>query len=175
MHFTPYTMNCPLLTPIYDKWRSLKKCKLRHGKLQSVFTTHSVIDPIDHSQQYHACFKLARVQPYWSLHSARSIQRGPFNCGMHGNVAPKLSPRDIFFICTFSIFTISHDRRQMWTIYGLWRKMRYQNLDKKIFQRFVIIMSPYNIRIENSGPSYNFGPSLFGICTSITWRMCFRT
>ncbi len=36
--------------------------------------------------------------------------------------------------------------------------MRFQHEDKKIPQRFVLIMSPYNIQIENS---YKCGLSLF--------------
>ncbi len=42
--------------------------------------------------------------------------------------------------------------------------MRYQHVDKKIPQRSVLIMSPYNINIQNSGPSYKCRLSFFEMC-----------
>ena len=61
-----------------------------------------VINPIDDCTAVPCSFKLARViQPYRSLPSAQSIQQGIFNCGVHDNVALKLSPREIFYLQLF--------------------------------------------------------------------------
>ena len=78
-----------------------------------------VINRIDHCTAVPCPFNLTRViQPYRSLQRARSIQRGIFNCGVHGNVALKLSPREI---CHLQLFNLRHYLKsgQTWTIYGL--------------------------------------------------------
>ncbi len=59
--------------------------------------------------------------------------------------------------------------------------MRYQNKDKNIPQRSVLIMLPYNIQIENSGPSYKCWLSFFEVfismhkgnsnCIVTTWQV----
>ncbi len=74
----------------------------------------------------------------------------------------------IFVICNFRTASFFINRCQTWTIHGLWRKMRYQHKDKKISQRSVLIMLPYNnIQIENSGPTYKCGLSFLRCLVSL--------
>ena len=62
-------------------------------------------------------------------------------------------PAWYFLICNFSICVIFIRRCQTCTIYGLWRKVRYQNVHEKIPQKSVLILSPnYNQRCEIMAP-----------------------
>ncbi len=138
------------MTPIYDNDTVQKVANYKdHNRWNyKAFSQHMpVIDPIDHCPWYRDRFKLARaIQPYWSLHSARSAR------SIEACMTMLLQnyPRVIFFsFATFQSVSFLINRRQTWTIYGLWRKMMYQKVDKKIPQRSVIIMSPYNIQIDS--------------------------
>ena len=98
-------------------------------KFQSVFTTHARIRPSDHCKPVPCPFKLSRVfQPY----SSNSTVPGQFSEG-YSIVAcmAMLLYRVKFFIGNFSICVIFQNRCQTWSIYGLWRKMMYYNVDEK--------------------------------------------
>ncbi len=70
--------------------------------------------------QYRARSKACFIQPYLSLHSAQSIQRGLFKWAyMHGNAALKLSPRDIFHLQFFNLPPFVINRCHTWKIYSL--------------------------------------------------------
>ncbi len=106
-----------------------------------------------------------------TMPGGRSIQLGLFNCGMHevvfclffwllndvlGDCCDFIPPLTLllmamllsnnppwyFFICNLSICIIFINWCQTWTIYDLWGKMRYQNVDEKIPQRSVFIKFP---------------------------------
>ena len=76
------------------------------------------------------------------------IQRGIFNCGMHGNVGFKLSPRENFHS---QHFNLRHFHKSVSNVvnYGLWRKMRYQNVDEKISKTSVSLCYYTLTRFEN--------------------------
>ena len=106
-----------------------------------------VIDPIDHCTVVPCRFKIGAG--YSTLLStiiphARSIQLGLFNGGVHGNVALKLSPSEWYFpFATFRCTSFFINRCRSWTTYGLWKKMRYQNVDEKIPRRSLFNMFNY--------------------------------
>ncbi len=141
-----------MLTAIYEKWRSSKSCKFNitlndaRGNYKVSSLHLPAINPIDP-------FKLTLlIQPY-SLHkcpliSARVIQLQHalkcyflyYTCVM------------IFSFATFESVPPLINRCQTWSIYRLWRKMRYQNVDEKIPQTSVSIMSPCNKPDLKLGP-----------------------
>ncbi len=136
-HLLSWTINCPCLTVIYEKWCSPKSCKLqrsRQRKLQSVFTTHACNRPCWSLHRGTMLFKLVQViQPYWSLHPAWSIKWGIFNCSVHGNSCSQIIPTSFFF--HLQLFHLCH-----FSWIGHWRKMRYQNVDEKIPETSVSII-----------------------------------
>ncbi len=133
------------MTPIYKKWCSLKSGKLQRShrlKSQSVFTTHACNWPY--------CITTP-------LYHAHSCWHGIFNpidhCTMPGQFSEEYSiavcmamllsnyhvMKLIFSFATFQSASFFINRCQTWSIHGLWRKMRYQNVDEKLLQ----ILTPH--------------------------------
>ncbi len=94
---------------------------------------HSLIDPTEHCTVVPYPFKLARaIQPGWS----DCNMPGQFSeeyCVVRGNVALKLSPREIYHL---QLFNMCHFPKSVSNVVnGLGRKMGYRNVDEKICKR----------------------------------------
>ncbi len=94
---------------MYEKWRM------------------PVINPIDHC---------GTMPSQTGMGYSTPIQWGLFDCSVHGNDVTVNIPMWYFSFETFWIgsFFINRHQKSLWTIYDLWRKMRYQNVDETIGQ-----------------------------------------
>ena len=112
--------------------------------------------PIDHCTAVPCPFKLARVVHPYQLDRARSIRAGYSTTRARQCCSQIISAWNLSF-ATFQSVSFFINRCQTWSIYGLWRKMRYQNVDEKIPQTSVSIMLPYNNQIGKCDSSYKAG------------------
>ncbi len=154
------TDHCPRLTPIYEKWCSPKSCKLqnakitlRQGKSQSVSTHIPVITPIDHCIAVHVSVQICAG---YSTLLITELCLGQFSKGYFIAACMAmicLIIMKIFFICKFSDCVICHssvsNMHKLWSVEdNKVSKCRWNNSPGTIPQRSVLIMLPYNNRIE---------------------------
>ena len=159
-HFPPQTINWPWLIWFMKNdsdWKPANCKDHARDNYKPCPPYMPVINPIDHWTAVPCLLKLAWViQPYWST----GLCPGQFSKGysIAARMAMLLSnyPCVILFMQHYCLHLIIFHKsmsNMIWPIYDLWRQIRYRNVNDKIPQWSVSIMSPYNNQIWNCDPS----------------------